>query len=1723
MRNGLMVSVLALALAVSAWAQFTHPVTPLRAETMATLREIERTRMLLGAAMWLAHDLRNLSLGRGTSAHAEAFDRAHLKLYETLHPLDYAASSVLAALDAGDDRHAADDLALIRSELPAVAQAVVRDYAQVDAAVKAAKAAALANAKGLTVKTLPGMAWADPLREAQRQAGVQIGWRTNLEPPATFREAAWNATQALDIRYQLDKARTLGVTHIVIKDPVLRWDFIEPRKGQYDFRALDRMLALIAQYGLKTKLVLPTFGGRTPDWLAQERPESLIRNDKGVGEYALDGGTYAHDFMGPIKREGLWYQSRPANLADVETRARFAAYVQAIGDHLRKSGGLARVNGVMLDLFHAQRHWRVPPGADHHAFVLDYYRAVADAARKAFPGLPLDLEVTDGEAHGTSFDLTADEWRSVGLTAIVGVPGVDSETPFFENVMRAAARETASARAGHETDGPFFYQNCEYGFGTMLSVNYFTSLLRDGLSSDGWFGPEGPLRWGYFPQIFPYNDRQLQWSGITNAYLAHRQAHALSPVLANTRVTPGDALLVLPSSSLGVKGFNTHRELMGWGWALTALKVPYDVLPEAALARGVPAQAKLLILPQAVHLTDAQTAVIRGYVQGGGTLISSLLPGTDGGKPTPLAEVLGCDLLRKGDKPVLVTQTGVTGSFLQMTVPHGMHSGKYAPVPDPDTGYPRKFRSGVGDNGGRWQDQPYQALESAPDAQTLAYYGTGEAAIVRHAFGKGQALTLGYPYGHELVFADWTSIAFGKIYNGWARDAQMLGMLRWLRNTLTGLGYTPPATAPEAWRFRLQRFENAASSLSFPKGCPEVDKLPWADAYTYLDPRPEHAIGEDHDEMDVAAELTWRDRPGVATRFLAVGNRESAYAGERASVQFWIMPHTFRIRINDPAVKWVYDVAAGVPVALERDAAGVAFRTTVPPALGRVFAVSTSDTVETFGGAAYPGLDFAALQAEVAAVAARKATPFRGATVCHAADIHEWLRARTGAKLTIGCGDAVYAPAARRLAGWLKKHYGITAEVSTDDGHFKMVGNENFQVTYTPSQAQILLGSAWSNNTIAAIDAMWPYNNGDAAATIAGRFTAGYAWPGGDRGLVTLTRDVENRNGRDEPFGLGYGNTDGYAPRGVDLAKQPYLRRRLLLLASTPDGAMAAARALERTRGEAPVLQAYEKADAPLPEGVASLYATPWRAPQVAGVTHSALQLTDRIGLYYKHVPVDWTVEQHVAVMKQLAAAGVARLRIAPHHGIYITKDWTAPTEREARDLRHTLIAAKQTGLRPCITFVHVPPVGTPGTRELQEWWRQGELLPAGEVGSSAFAAYQETTYLALKFILDTARAAGFTGRDSYDLELGQGLWWGAPCVPKPFPHTGLEALKPGGRIYEFDRGLAQRLREENYSEPRLLWAQTYHYFDQCTDDEVPPESAGRAISFYSAWTGHTTTTWLTGNQYEKSPGPNDTWPERAPLTFREGTPPALTLARPEGYMADRTRHDNLIDLMARSATPVAVTSLGTVPSSIPDWQAGGMDGWTLKSRGLTRSLALWLHAGAPCVLLHSAMEPGSADGGEANHSLLPWPLEPRTFTWQQAPPLVTLRAFADGLAGAKAVTIPATLHFRYAVSPDPVLIPASTGGGLLKASDAVVLLPFQLDDKRFSVAVYVMTPNIAVRMTPLRMTLQIDKRVTPAGVAVSHPSTRMTGSAEVLARTEATTIAFDVTDDVTWLRFAID
>src|SRR6185369_4705772 len=111
------------------------------------------------------------------------------------------------------------------------------------------------------------------------------------------------------------------------------------------------------------------------------------------------------------------------------------------------------------------------------------------------------------------------------------------------------------------------------------------------------------------------------------------------------------------------------------------------------------------------------------------------------------------------------------------------------------------------------------------------------------------------------------------------------------------------------------------------------------------------------------------------------------------------------------------------------------------------------------------------------------------------------------------------------------------------------------------------------------------------------------------------------------------------------------MRQRLLRLLETAGMKLTTARAEHTSvadEGSEAAMQDYARPGelAPLPPGMASLYRVPWRAHARTVSAHDALQ---GIGVYWKHIPQAWTLEEQINVMRQMSAAGVKRVRLAAH------------------------------------------------------------------------------------------------------------------------------------------------------------------------------------------------------------------------------------------------------------------------------------------------------------------------------------------------------------------------------------------------------------------------------------------------------------------------------------------
>jgi hypothetical protein len=91
-----------------------------------------------------------------------------------------------------------------------------------------------------------------------------------------------------------------------------------------------------------------------------------------------------------------------------------------------------------------------------------------------------------------------------------------------------------------------------------------------------------------------------------------------------------------------------------------------------------------------------------------------------------------------------------------------------------------------------------------------------------------------------------------------------------------------------------------------------------------------------------------------------------------------------------------------------------------------------------------------------------------------------------------------------------------------------------------------------------------------------------------------------------------------------------------------------------------------------------------------------------------------------------------------------------------------------------------------------------------------------------------------------------------------------------------------------------------------------------------------------------------------------------------------------------------------------------------------------------------------------------------------------------------------------------------------MRASDLISPLPYQLDDDSYAVAAYVCTPNIAERMEPLILTLEVDKQI-GGQPELLRPYNGMRVLGDVRTRNpESIRLRLKIYDDVTWIRFSI-
>jgi len=699
------------------------------------------------------------------------------------------------------------------------------------------------------------------------------------------------------------------------------------------------------------------------------------------------------------------------------------------------------------------------------------------------------------------------------------------------------------------------------GFGSRPSDS-IESLFRDYL----WINFRDPgnlARYFYDWVAHGYMDHQLAWHSITNHWLTNELIYKLGPTVANTAPAPQRIGMLLPRATFDLNTGSIYYEYLGWDWLLHAAKLPYTRIDEHFVRDGGlnAIDLDILILPDVRAMDTAVAAAITQWVQRGGTLIASPLPGSQDiyGRERAvrnanwLADVLGA-------RPGGTVSEAIADKPLTVTIPRGHFSGKWATETD--------------------RTPQFQVLEPN-DAEVLERYEGGKPAATMNRFGKGRAVAFGYPVGTEAVACEQTSIAFQRTYVLFAREPQLVARVQWLREFIVDrLGHKPDygVDFAEVARWGPELRESWNPSLAIPKGMSNTTG-DYFFVTTVGDPRGgEHEMKVEHEQPDIAIRFFPRRREGTRTTWLGISTRDVHYMTGRAAMHMYLSEHRYHCRINNPSVQAIWDVASDVPVGFTRDDLGVAFDVQLPSGHIMMLAISEAKSVELFRHDEFPGRTTAEVIERARQLAG--GTRPQPVAILTPGDLGPWFeelgrpveqvekvnenlhpgaRREVGKKeiVRISYGEAGNRAAAEKLAGFLARRYGIDAQILEQAASITDYDQPGSRYKTTGwHDVLVLIGNEWTNNDMALHESMWPWGYGGTERSYGPHvpFTACYNWPGPGRAVVSLSRGHALLDEAGRQVSYRFKHEHRIRPVKPDY---PKLRRKLFIAADGDDALRA--------------------------------------------------------------------------------------------------------------------------------------------------------------------------------------------------------------------------------------------------------------------------------------------------------------------------------------------------------------------------------------------------------------------------------------------------------------------------------------------------------------------------------------------------------------------------------------
>lgn len=103
-------------------------------------------------------------------------------------------------------------------------------------------------------------------------------------------------------------------------------------------------------------------------------------------------------------------------------------------------------------------------------------------------------------------------------------------------------------------------------------------------------------------------------------------------------------------------------------------------------------------------------------------------------------------------------------------------------------------------------------------------------------------------------------------------------------------------------------------------------------------------------------------------------------------------------------------------------------------------------------------------------------------------------------------------------------------------------------------------------------------------------------------------------------------------------------------------------------------------------------------------------------------------------------------------------------------------------------------------------------------------------------------------------------------------------------------------------------------------------------------------------------------------------------------------------------------------------------------------------------------------------------------------------------------------------------MLAATADGKRLRGSDALAILPFQVDERTWAVGVYVLGLDITRVAAQGTLWLEVDRKLVSKPVALLRPAAEWRAEAVVVkAEAGRTVIRMPVSEDLTWVRLVAE